>query len=72
MSGFLDVRRRALKRQVETVRRALQSPTGLFETVDNLLRNFRLANKEIIANLKTSGTRGMKLPGLLERLRQRW
>ena len=68
MSRILDIRRRTLGRQAETLRRTLQSPSGLFESIDELIRNFRTANKEMISSLTRGREAGVPI---LDRLRRR-
>lgn len=55
MAEVIQSRVRAIKRQAETLQRAATSPTGVFETIDEVIRNARRANQETIRQL----TRGM-------------
>jgi len=55
MSEVIQSRMRAIRRQAETLQRAATTPTGIFETIDEMVRNVRRANQETIRQL----TRGM-------------
>ncbi len=76
MAEIIQNRKRAIRRQAEILQRAASTPTGIFETIDEIVRNVRRANKETIRHL----TRGaefspqiLDLRKLKERIRiPRW
>ena len=51
MSGILEARVKALQRQLAVLERFATTPTGLFETLDMMVRNFRMANRETLRRL---------------------
>lgn len=51
MSNIIQNRMRAVRRQAEILQRAITSPAGIFETVDEMIKNIRLANKETVRQL---------------------
>lgn len=57
MGNPIDVRIKALQRQLMTLEKFASTPSGIFETLDQMVKNFRMANRETIASL------GLKLPG---------
>lgn len=54
MSEIIQSRMRAIRRQAETLQRAATTPTGIFETIDEMVRNARRANQETIRQLTGS------------------
>jgi len=69
VSDVVDVRVRSLRRQVDTLRRAATTPTGVFEAIDEVIRNFRRANKETVSALTRGGFRLPSLSSIRRRLR---
>ena len=56
-SRIIQVRLNSARRQVNTVKEFLTTPKGVFETVDQVVRNFRRANRETLATLGVSTAR---------------
>ena len=69
VANVIDVRIKALQRQIMTLERFATTPSGIFETIDQMVKNFRMANKETMEMLM--GGKTIKSQGLLERLRRR-
>ena len=82
-ANILEIRKRALERQINNVKMALTQPTGLFETIDRMIRTTRMANKETLKSIGitlpaqaitrsayTSIQVGERLRQLLQRLRR--
>lgn len=57
MGNPIEVRIKALQRQIMTLEKFASTPSGIFETLDQMVKNFRMANRETIASL------GVKMPG---------
>jgi len=64
---IIQTRINAAKRQVNTLKEFLSTPKGVFETADQIVKNFRRANRETLSAIgvrvpSTSlGALGMKL-----------
>ena len=54
--NVLDIRIKALERQIDTLKTAIAQPVGLFETIDAMIKNFRVANRETLQALGFGGT----------------
>lgn len=69
MAGVIDVRLKALQRQIMTLERFATSPAGVFETLDQMVKNFRMANRETLAMLtgKAPAAKGQLLRNLARR-----
>ena len=52
--NILQTRKTYARRQIDVVRSFLTTPRGVFETVDEIIRNFRAANRATLRQL-TSG-----------------
>lgn len=55
---IVDVRVSSLKRQISNLRTFITEPTGIFETVDRMVKTFREANRQTIQQLGLRGMRG--------------
>jgi hypothetical protein len=70
MAEIIQSRMRAIRRQAETLQRAATTPTGIFETVDEIIKNVRRANQETIRQLtRGAGFSPQRLD--MRRLRER-
>ena len=48
MPNVVDVRIKALERQIDILKNAVAQPAGLFETIDAMIKTFRMANRETL------------------------
>lgn len=60
-SRVIQTRVSAAKRQVNTLKDFLTTPKGIFETADQIVKNFRRANRETLSSL---GIRGVPKIGM--------
>ena len=56
--AIIDTRIKALQRQVMNVKNLITQPTGVFETIDNMIKTARYANRETLRNLGVAGLAG--------------
>ena len=74
MPNVVDVRIKALERQIDILKNAVAQPTGLFETIDAMIKTFRMANRETLQAIGIplgAQMRGQILNlGILKRLEQ--
>lgn len=54
MANIVDVRIKALERQIDILKSAIAQPRGIFETIDDMVKTFRMANRETLAALGIS------------------
>lgn len=54
MPGVIDVRIKALERQIENIKGFITQPKGVFETIDSMVKTFRLANQSTLRQLGIS------------------
>ena len=57
VSSVIESRLRYLERQLKTMQDFVLQPTGVFETVDRMVRNFRAANRQTLMAI------GVPVPG---------
>ena len=78
---IIEARTKALQRQIQSVKSLILEPRGVFETVDNMIKTFRYANRETLRSLGISAQAvtvsryasikaGERLRRLLERIRR--
>ena len=48
---LLDVRMKAFQRQIQNVKALVTEPTGIFETLDSVIKTARYANRETLKDL---------------------
>jgi len=53
-SRVIQTRINAAKRQINTLKEFLTTPKGIFETVDQMVKNFRRANRETLSAIGIS------------------
>ena len=55
-SRIIQTRINSAKRQVNTLKEFLTTPKGVFETADQIVKNFRRANRETLGTLRFKPT----------------
>ena len=51
ITKIIDTRIRSVKRQIRTLTDFATTPAGIFETIDEVIKNFRRANQETLKSL---------------------
>lgn len=62
MSDVIETRTKSIQAQVDNVLGFVKSPKGVFETADDIIKQFRSANRETINALTGEGS----MRGLIE------
>lgn len=66
LGEVVDIRKRALQKQAQNVMSLIRDPVGLFETLDEMIRTFRSANRETLGAIRGIGGGGMASSQIFE------
>ncbi len=78
MSAVIETRMRYLQRQIKNLQSLILQPSGIFETIDSMVKTFRMANRATMQQLTRLGGRGggmagqMLKEGPLRKMLKRW
>jgi len=75
-SAILEVRMKAIQRQLNNIRSFVTQPTGIFETIDSIIKTARYANRETLRMLGINAqaiykVTEIRMPAILQNLRRR-
>jgi len=66
MPKIIKTRQVYVRKQIDNVRSFITTPKGVFETIDEMIKTFRSANKATLRNLPVPSVKATRL---LEKLR---